>query len=196
MPLYSEPELRATVVRYSKWARAGYSPASILEKQATQFSVDDRVFDIFLSHSYADAELVHGLHTDMELRGFSVYVDWKIDKELDRSKVTKKNAEILRQRMQRCKTLVYAYSTKSGTSVWMPWELGYFDALRGRAAILPITPTETNGDKYSGNEYLGLYPYVTKTESKDKNIRLYVNESSDYYVGLEDWIDGKNPSKR
>ena len=45
----------------------------------------------------------------------------------------------------------------------MPWELGYFDALRGRCAVVPVTMRKQYEDYYKGQEYLGLYPYMTRT---------------------------------
>jgi hypothetical protein len=41
----------------------------------------------------------------------------------------------------------------------MPWELGYYDGFRpGYVAILPLV--QTAGGSFSGQEYLGLYPYM------------------------------------
>jgi hypothetical protein len=42
----------------------------------------------------------------------------------------------------------------------MPWELGYFDGLRGseHVAIMPLVAQ--SGAHPSGQEYLGLYPLV------------------------------------
>ncbi len=41
----------------------------------------------------------------------------------------------------------------------MPWELGFFDGHRpGHVAILPLV--KAAGGSYTGQEYLGLYPYV------------------------------------
>ena len=53
----------------------------------------------------------------------------------------------------------------------MPWELGYFDGFKSAVAILPITQTEQH--LYSGQEYLGLYPYIDAT-----SIYLWVNRGA------------------
>lgn len=53
----------------------------------------------------------------------------------------------------------------------MPWELGYFDGFKSAVAILPITATEQAS--YSGQEYLGLYPYIDS-----RAITLWVNRGS------------------
>ncbi len=114
-------------------------------------------YDIFLSHSYEDAQLIIGVKTLIERERLSVYVDWIEDPQADRSKVTAETAELLRQRMAHCRFLLYASSKSSGGSKWMPWELGYFDGLRpNHVGIIPIV--DTAGGGFYGQEYLGLYP--------------------------------------
>src|ERR1700730_6467996 len=85
-----------------------------LVKSATQIlsegnasASDLGVFDIFLSHSIQDAELVLGVKLLLEKQGFSIYVDWDTDAHLDRSTVSKETATVLRTRMQQSKSLLY-----------------------------------------------------------------------------------------
>ena len=40
------------------------------------FQQKTKIYDIFLSHSSSDAEIVAGLKLEIEDLGFSVYVDW------------------------------------------------------------------------------------------------------------------------
>jgi hypothetical protein len=54
-------------------------------------------FDIFLSHSFLDREEVLGLYYELTSKGFSVYVDWIVDPQLDRSNVTKESASLIRK---------------------------------------------------------------------------------------------------
>lgn len=122
---------------------------------------DSEAFDIFLSHAIADAELVLGVKQLLEQQGATVYVDWSHDRQLDRSKVNVETAALLRQRMRQSKSLIYLATDAATTSKWMPWELGFFDGYRsGCVAIMPLLDRETDG--FSGQEYLGLYPRVTK----------------------------------
>ena len=122
---------------------------------------DSETFDIFLSHAIADAELVLGVKQLLEQQGATVYVDWSHDRQLDRSKVNAETAALLRQRMRQSKTLIYLATDAATTSKWMPWELGFFDGFRsGGVAIIPLLDRETDG--FAGQEYLGLYPKVTK----------------------------------
>ncbi|WP_417610287.1 TIR domain-containing protein [Owenweeksia hongkongensis] len=153
---------------------------SIMEQRLSAY-VSSKSYDIFLSHSSSDARHVYGLKLELEDRGYSVYVDWIEDPELDRSHVSKVNAEYLRKRMKQCKSLLYAFSKNAASSTWMPWELGYFDGIKGTVAVLPISKSDDNG--FSGNEYLSLYPYIDKAGNV-----VYVNFSSSNYKKFDDWL--------
>lgn len=131
---------------------------SIVESQNYKYH-----FDVFLSHSVKDAELVLGVVRILENMGQKVYVDWVVDKQLSRDSVTKKTAEILRNRMKQSSRLLYLATDNASSSKWMPWELGYFDGLKsGKVAILPLV--EYSFSSFEGQEYLGLYPALDKDE--------------------------------
>lgn len=135
----------------------------VLTEQARAFDAAAH-YDIFLSHSFDDAEVIYGVKKMIEALNLSVYVDWIEDAGLDRSKVTVKTAAVLRERMNACSSLVYAHSANSPNSVWMPWELGYFDALKPQQVwILPLVSDYDSEFKHQ--EYLGLYPPVEKLGS-------------------------------
>lgn len=152
---------------------------SRLHEEFQQFSAA-RGYDIFLSHSSLDADVILGLKVVLERHGLRVYVDWIDDPLLDRSKVTPETADALRKRMGACRALFYAYSPNSANSKWMPWELGYFDGHGGRVGIVPVT--EFASDRFEGQEYLGLYPYV------DEAGGLWVNRPSLRPVSLRNWL--------
>lgn len=116
-------------------------------------------FDVFLSHSILDAELIVGAKLRLEESGLSVYIDWLNDPYLDRSAVTPSTAARLRFRMLQCRMLVYAHSLNSTLSKWCPWELGFFDGAKGgNVFVMPISSSTSTS--FSGQEYLGLYPYL------------------------------------
>jgi TIR domain len=143
-------------------------------------------YDIFLSHSYSDKEDLLKIKQLLKEAGFTTYVDWIEDRQLPRSQVNKSTAKLLKERMQQCKALFYITSSNSSSSKWMPWELGYFDGLKkSRVAILPILEESTS---YNGQEYLGLYPYVDRTDSK-----FYIQDDIGVWVRLDEWLGGKEP---
>lgn len=171
------------------------SAERILFEQAKEFS-ETKSYDIFLSHSVLDANEVYMLKRMIEGMGFSVYVDWLEDPQLDRSKVTPKTANVLKQRMNRCKSLFFATSSNSVDSKWMPWELGYFDGKVGKSAILPVYEYDSSTNSFKGQEYLGLYPYVTKDKPQNSEIiTLWVGTDESTYISFAQWLSGKEPVK-
>ncbi|CAN7700628.1 TIR domain-containing protein [Mesorhizobium sp. LjRoot246] len=146
-------------------------------------------FDVFLSHSRLDSELILGVKAILEQLKLKVYVDWIDDPQLDRSSVTPATAQQLRKRMQQCKSLFYAHSTAATKSRWMPWELGYFDAFNGNVAIVPIAAA--SGTIFKGEEFLGLYPYVDVTgRTPGQAGTLYIHRDLTTYKQFRDWRDG------
>ena len=148
-----------TIAEARQAARSAGLTASVAESVIRKSAAlpINTAFDIFLSHSFHDAEVIAGVAQLIEQDGKTVYVDWRDDPQLDRSRVTPQTAQLLRQRMAHCAVLLYATSPNATSSKWMPWELGYFDGLRGaKIGILPLLATSTQ--TWIGQEYLGLYP--------------------------------------
>ncbi len=114
----------------------------------------------------------------------------------DRSKVTKRTADLLRQRMKRCKALLYASSPSAPSSLWMPWETGYFDGHLGRVAILPVFESDPHDTQFRGQEYLASIPTSSRKEPlRRKQVTLWVHEDENTYVSAAKWLEGKRPYK-
>lgn len=158
--------LRISEARAAGQAARSYvskSASQILTEDSRRFSLTDQ-YDIFLSHTYQDADVIYGIRSIIEKLGLKVYVDWMDGPALDRGKVTAQTAQILRDRMQNCSSLVYVHSPNATQSVWMPWELGYFDGLKPRHVwILPMVSEYDS--EFKGQEYLGLYPPIEKLDA-------------------------------
>lgn len=155
MAYYTAAELRA---------EAGLTAsvsAEALRREARSTPERGR-FDVFLSHSFNDAQVIYGLRRLLMAEGLTVYVDWIDDPLLDRSNVSAATARRLRTRMQQSSTLIYATSRSASRSRWMPWELGYFDGARSaeRISIVPIENHESG--EFTGQEYLSLYKRLEK----------------------------------
>lgn len=155
---------------------------------------DSKAYDIFLSHSFQDRTSILGLKAKFDNMGFPTYVDWVCDPQLSRSSIGKATTEQLRMRMRNSFTLFYAFSSNSGGSNWMPWELGYVDGLKSRCAVLRVENDPNSPFSYRGFEYLEVYPYADEAPMKNTNNKmLWINESANRYVAFPDWKNGKPP---
>lgn len=123
------------------------------------------VFDIFISYNINDKAIIKGVYNKLTEMNFRVYVDFIVDSNLDRSNVTLSTAQIIRQRLENSKSLIYAQSPNAVMSRWMPWELGVVDGRTKRCAVLPIL--QSIYSSYSKQEYLKLYP-VIKADLNDQ----------------------------
>ncbi|MFL0270083.1 TIR domain-containing protein [Candidatus Clostridium radicumherbarum] len=159
------------------------TPSSILNESSNTFN-KYKTYDIFLSHSYQDAKIVLGVKKILEDMRYSVYVDWIEDKQLDRSKVNKETARILKERMKSSNCLFYLTTENATNSKWMPWELGYFDGVKNKVAVLPVEDITTQSDIYIGQEYLGIYSYITQSYGQ-----LFVNTSHTTRQRLNEWLE-------
>ncbi|UTH74219.1 toll/interleukin-1 receptor domain-containing protein [Chromobacterium sp. IIBBL 290-4] len=165
--------------------------ASQIVLEACASYTPSKTYDIFLSHSIRDAELILGMKGILEDLGYTVYVDWIEDPQMDRSTVTAKTADKLRQRMNSSKSLFFVTTSNAESSRWMPWECGFFDGKKEKVAIVPIQATSTS-NSYSGQEYLGLYPYVVKQPDENRKETLWVRKSSSRYISYDEWVSTPN----
>lgn len=190
MALFTEQEIRSRYKRERLSRGTWYFSATdvLNEGRVTDSS---KTYDIFLSHSSKDKELIAGLKLILNDLGYSVYVDWN-DPELDPDNVTPRTAAVLRERMACCKSLLYAFSENASNSKWMPWELGFFDALKqSRVAVLPISTTVKTS--YRGSEFVVLYYFIQIAYKQGTDEKaLWVHEG-DKYVIFESWLAGRKP---
>mgnify|MGYP000039928475 CR=1 FL=1 len=166
---------------------------TILNENKTQnewsnFSGEE--FDIFLSHSYLDKKIIYGIYLELTKLGYSVYIDWLKDPELNRTNVSRETADKIRKRLFQSKCLFYATTINSKKSSWMPWELGFMDGNNQRVAILPMT--ENHETEFLRMEYLEIYPYIEKKKvagSTEQKLWIYENDES--YTSFDRWITDK-----
>jgi hypothetical protein len=186
MPLYTEDYLRNV---------AATNVYSLNESIKNARSVQLTSFDIFLSHSFLDREIVKGLYKELQNKGFSVYVDWIVDPYLDRNNVTKETAEIVRGRLKSSKTLLVAFSTNATQSKWMPWELGFIDGKTGKCALVPVSNNSTQ-ESFIGREFLSLYPFVKRYPSTAIENEVWVVKDAYTYTTFSSWKAGSEPMRR
>lgn len=166
------------------------SEKNIINRNNTIHS-ERELFDLFLSHSYLDKKLILTLIVLFNNAGYSVYVDWIYDKNLNRNNVSPKTASVIKKRVSTCKGLSYIATRNIGNSKWCPWELGLADGmLNGKSCILPVM--EESGT-FRGREYLGLYPYIEYGKTRRRKVYDFWvknQKSANRYTSLRDWLDG------
>ncbi len=198
MSFFTESQVRQKATQAQSFK--SLSTEELLLESNEKLESSEESYDIFLSHSFKDADLILGIKEILEDKyQYSVYVDWIEDQHLERDKVTKNTAQVLKNRMDSAKSLLYVTTENSETSKWMPWELGYFDGVNGHVAILPIMKHDLD-TTYEGQEYLGLYPYITyssvrglilkENKKSTSTARLFKDMLlSTEIAKFEDWIN-------
>ena len=134
-------------------------------------------YDLFLSHSSFDSELLLSLKSVLNHSNVNVYVDWVSDSNALKRELTNVNtANTIIERLKSSKALLYIHTQASQNSKWTPWELGFFHALKGKICIY-------NLDNIEKAPYLDIYPIVVLEEGK-----LFV-ETEEGRVLIKQWID-------
>jgi hypothetical protein len=152
---------------------------SVLKEEVQKQNVDKTTtYDVFLSHSSEDAQIVLGIYQILLSQGLKVYVDWIEDAQLNRANVSAETADLLRERMKASMSMLVITTKNSTESKWIPWELGYFDGHnRGLVGILPVL--DRADSTFKGQEYFGLYPVVTRLPVVNQNrTELFVVENA------------------
>lgn len=134
-------------------------------------------YDLFISHSSFDSELLLSLKSVLNHSNVNVYVDWVSDSNALKRELTNVNtANTIIERLKSSKALLYIHTQASQNSKWTPWELGFFHALKGKICIY-------NPDNIEKAPYLDIYPIVVLEEGK-----LFV-ETEEGRVLIKQWID-------
>lgn len=153
------------------------TPSALLSAVYSSQLEQQKHFDVFLSHSSLDANMLLELKACLNSNGLNVYIDWMSDRSsLKRELLQKSTAEVLLKRMNASTTLLYVYTENSNKSCWMPWELGYFHGLGRKICV--FVPEEIERPMY-----LNLYPDAILEEGC-----FYVKDD-DSKIELADWID-------
>lgn len=185
MPLYSSAYLKQL---------SATTQVSVKTKLFTESKTRSTGFDIFLSHSFLDKDEVEGIYLELTTKGFSVYVDWIVDPDLNRENVTKQSAELIRKRMKSSKSLLLALSANANLSKWIPWELGFLDGATSQCALFPVSKDIYPAKTFERSEYLKLYPYI-KVAEIDYRTGLFVTDTGYEYAILNEWVQrGVKPS--
>lgn len=100
------------------------SSGIINESKAINAQSENIHYDIFLSHSSQDKNLIIKFYQKLKSMYYTVYIDWINDSESGRKEITPK----LKTAMNNSFSMLYVHTHNSENSKWTPWEIGYFDS--------------------------------------------------------------------
>lgn len=100
----------------------------LYEKLTAEYSIQQiKKYDLFISHSSLDKELVRKVVDMANNAGMNCYVDWTADNDfLKRSMVSDYTSEVLKTRMEHSSRLLYLSTSNSRKSPWVAFELNYY----------------------------------------------------------------------
>lgn len=119
-------------------------------------------FDMFISHSSKDSNIVRKLIEYQNEKGKLVFCDWMNDSDyLKRNLLCKETLNVIRFRLDKSKALVFVRTKNSLESIWCKYELNYFyelekpmyvieesEIINGTFNILEYNPEEILCDDY------------------------------------------------
>lgn len=180
---------------YQNLKQYQYNFSNAMDQGFTKKASSNTQFDVFLSHSSRDSNLVFAIKKKLKDYDISVYVDWLDDSELDRTHVTRETAIFLRDRIKQCKSLAFLDTNNALESKWTPWEVGFADANKQRVFIIPIREEETSYRDYKGQEFFSLYPFLDEEPNKRDQMTLWINSpyKKEHYDSLTTWLEKGEP---
>jgi hypothetical protein len=152
------------------------SPDILIEKIYSDSLENIKEFDCFLSHSSNDSAKIIQLYKQLNRQSLHVYIDWVNDRfALKRNMLNFNTANVILQRLNKSKGLIYFHSKSSINSQWTAWEIGYFHGLNKKICVY-------NPSRLKVPEFLKIYPTLI-----EKGDELYIqNKKED--INLYDWL--------
>jgi hypothetical protein len=144
-------------------------------------------FDVFLSYSYPEKEVVEGLYFRLKEMGFTAYLDFITDRELNPDKVDKTTASVIRNRLANSSTLLFVVPASNVISKWTPWELGVADGQGRKCGLVGVTSEELGYARFQKAEFLTLYPSVEEIEGSSSML-LAVRDEQEELVLFSSWL--------
>ncbi len=167
----------------------GLNKSIIIENYLLAQKASYQSFDVFLSHSSKDKDILPSVINFLSGYGVNVYID-KTDEELPRI-TSPETGEILKNRIQEARKFIVLVSESSRHSKWMPWELGIADEKKkiSNIALLPAVQDSSFPD-WPQQEYLGLYPRIVYSNFKgqQQSVWMVLNHHENTGTELNEWL--------
>ena len=150
------------------------------DRREKQFKVT-----IFISHKHNDIDTLKSFLYLLRKIGVYAYVDW-MDYDMPK-KTDGSTAERIKKKIKEMDKFILLATEDAISSKWCNWELGFGDSLKHpkNIAVLPIVNDYSS--KWSGTEYLQIYPIITA--EYEYIIGTYFVEYKDSKVKFTDWLN-------
>jgi len=117
---------------------------------------------VFLSHRHNDEKMVLAIKGYLYEQGIDAYIDW-LDPEMPKN-TNIETAKNIKERIKESKRFILLATPNSAQSIWIPWELGLADGIKGMSSIA-IMPITTDPYNWKEREYYGIYNTLKVGES-------------------------------
>ncbi|MFV0166721.1 nucleoside 2-deoxyribosyltransferase [Empedobacter falsenii] len=159
------------------------SPSELLSHIYSSQLEKNKKYDLFLSHSSTNKDLLLGVKTMLNSLNFNVYIDWINDEEsLKRTLTNADTAHVIIERLKACDALMFVYTQDSLKSLWTPWEIGYFHSLKGKICV--YYPDDIDENLIPA--YINIYPKVYLEENR------FVVKIDEETMPIRSWFKLKN----
>lgn len=167
-----------------------FKKSIIIENYTFDKKASYQAFDVFLSHSSKDKDILPSVISFLSEYGVNVYID-KSDNELPQN-ISPETGKILKNRIQEARKFIVLISENSRYSKWIPWELGIADEKK-KMKNIALLPTVESGflPDWPQQEYLGLYPRIVYSNFKGQNkvVWMVLNHHQNTGTELSEWLN-------
>ncbi|GIP50030.1 hypothetical protein J53TS2_36210 [Paenibacillus sp. J53TS2] len=102
------------------------TPLDLLNRIENNNIQNKKVYDVFISHSYKDSNIIKKLIRAFNKHSLNIYCDWTSDSDfLKRELVSEYTKVILKKRLEQSKNVVFVRTNNSLESEWVKFELDY-----------------------------------------------------------------------
>ncbi|MDD1016070.1 toll/interleukin-1 receptor domain-containing protein [Pseudomonas rubra] len=123
------------------------TPADLADKLKSGSIQSRKVFDLFISHSYKDNDLVRRLLPVLNENGFNIYCDWTSDNDfLRRELVSEYTEAVIKVRIEQSARVLFLQTEKSVNenggvlSPWVKIELEHASIINKEILCINLTP--------------------------------------------------------
>ena len=156
-------------------ALPNYSPEELLKFLNSDSVESKKKYDIFISHSYLDKDLVKSMKNTLNFQNLSCYYDWTSDQDfLKRNLISGYTKEVLKKRIEQSKALILVLTHNviadgEITSEWIKMEIEHAKSVGKKICCLNFTDL--------GHQFINIeFQYEGNSISISKNgVQLLTN---------------------